>query len=255
MTHGTVNLIKELAEDFWKEAGLTPTYPLQPTLLEQAICLLLPVNIVRLNMLSVYKAAAWLAERSCTIQIEQDCPLYGLLFIHRGQGFIFLNGTLSPSEQCYTLAHELGHYLLEFEHPRKKTITLLGNGMEEIFQGTRKPTVEEELTGIIKRTNVSPYVHLLEENHSTVEERFQVWAAEDRADAMAFELLAPFHAVDAELNIRRESWSFNRIKEELPDILARKFGLPASVTKQYATAIAYRLFPHGGGLIEYLKQL
>lgn len=255
MTLGTINLISDLAENFWKEAELSPIYPLQVTILEQAICLQLPIDIVRLNKLSAYNVVSWLAERNCKIELEQDCSLCGLLFIQKGQGIVFLNGTLSIQEQCYTVAHEIGHYLLEFEHPRKKANLILGDKIEDVFWGLRKPTIEEELTGIIRQANVSPYIHLLEVERSSPEERFQVWTAEGRADALAMELLAPFKRVCAEMNVKGRTWAFSSIREELPEILVRQFGLPQAVAKQYATLIAYRLFPHGDSLIDFLKQL
>ena len=255
MTPGTINLISELAENFWKEAELSPIYPLQPIILEQAICLQLPIDIVRLNKLSAYKVVSWLAERNCKIDLEQDCSLCGLLFIQKGQGIVFLNGTLPIADQCYTVAHEIGHYLLEFEHPRKKANLILGDKIEDVFWGIRKPTIEEELTGIIRQANVSPYIHLLEVECSSFEERFQIWTAEDRADALAFELLAPFKKVCAQLNEKGEPCTFGSIKKELPEILVRQFGLPHAVAKQYANVIAYRLFPHGDSLIDFLKQL
>ena len=182
MTKGAINLIRELAADFWKEAGILPTYPVQPTLLEQAICLLFPINIVRLNKLTAHKVAFWLAARKHTIELKDDCRLCGLLFVHRGQGIVFIDGTLPPNEQCYTLAHEIGHYLVEFEYSQKQAKQFIGDSISEVFDGIRKPTVEEHLTGIITQTSVSPYIHFLEREQSSAEERFQVWVAEDRAD-------------------------------------------------------------------------
>jgi Zn-dependent peptidase ImmA (M78 family) len=255
MTPASTHLITEATEDFWKQAGIIPKYPLAPTLLEQAICLLLPINIVRLNKLSSFKVVSWLADRNYEIQMQEDCPLCGLLFINRCQGIIFINGSHPLDEQSYTLAHELGHYLLEFEYPRKKAGLLFDNKIDDIFSGTRKPTIEDELSGIIKRVSVSPYIHFLEEGNVSAESRSQVWAAENKADAMAFELLAPFQTVCAQLKSESGPYTFSRIKKELLTILAKNFGLPSSVRQQYATTIAYRLFPHGDDLIEHLKQL
>lgn len=255
MTRGTINLISELASNFWKESGILPTYPLQPTLLEQAICLLFPINTVRLNKLTAHKVASWLAARNHTIEVKDDCRLCGLLFVHHGQGIVFIDGTLPINEQCYTLAHEIGHYLIEFEHPQKQAKQFIGDSISEVFDGARKPTIEEHLTGIITQTSVSPYIHLLEREQSSAEERFQIWAAENRADELAFELIAPFDAICGELRAAGKSWSFTRIQEDLPDVLLRNFGLPRSVISQYASAIAYRLFPHGDGLIEYISRL
>lgn len=248
-------MIAQTAADFWKQAGVVPKYPLQPNYLEQAICLLLPINIVKLNKLSLFEVISWLAEHSYSMQISEDCTLCGLLFISQGQGIIFINGSHSLDEQSYTLAHELGHYLLEFDQPRKKAKLLFDNKIDEIFLGIRKPTIEDELSGIIKRVNVRPYVHFLEEDNTSAEGRARVWDAENKADALAFELLAPFHTVHAELKEKCKYLTFNCVRNELPGILAERFGLPSSVRQQYLAAIMSRLFPYGDGLIEHLRQL
>src|SRR4051794_4462210 len=109
--------IQQIAETFWKASLIEKiNFPISTTLLEQAILLTEPIAVVKLNKLSLLQISKYFTDRGKIISCPLDSKeLYGFVLSYNGYTYIFLNGTESAEEQCFTLAHEFAHYLLDYK--------------------------------------------------------------------------------------------------------------------------------------------
>jgi len=239
--------------EFWKAAGIKPVYPLTASDLEHAAFLLYPVNIIKLNHLSISSINQWLSGNRISNFIHtEEKQLFGLLFVRKGHAFIFLDGTSSPGEQLITLAHEIAHYILEIDQPRKIAIAKYGTGIIDVFDGLRQPSESEKLSAIISHIGVRPHLHLVEKLEMNNEGRWRVWVAESDADALAWELLAPEYLVRKRLKSEGNSLLFNELKDTLPNLLSDYFQLPQAIAEVYANKLIYSWTSGGPSVAEWL---
>src|SRR5262249_5686999 len=102
------------AEGFWERAGRRPSFPRDP---EGVILLTLPVFIVRIPGLRPSAARGWLWQRGTRLPLAvPDRSLAGCIVAYRGRAGMFLEERLSAAETRVVLAHELAHYLADYEH-------------------------------------------------------------------------------------------------------------------------------------------
>lgn len=245
--------IFQMASEFWEAAGITPVYPLRASNLEQAAFLLYPVNIIKLNQLTISTINQWLAGNNFYhLSTIEERQLFGLLFVHKGHAFIFLDGTDDTNEQLLTLAHELAHYILEIDKPRKQAISQYGINIADVFDGLRQPSVSERLSGIISRTHIQPYLHLLEKPEMNSESRWHVWNAENAADTLAWELIAPEYLVKEKLLGKGISLEFNKLRETLPNLLSEHFQFPDTIAELYAKKLTCCWTKGGPSMTDWL---
>lgn len=251
MKHLHRNAIKELATNFWK--GMKVSYPIQYSFLEGAAFAKYPVNITRLNKLTLSKVIDWLSKHNCSCEsIEEDKSLFGLLFMQKGHAFIFLDGTSEIRESLFTLAHELAHYIIEIEHPKRLAVNIYGSQIEDVFDGKRVSTVAEQVSVITSQIDIQPYINLLEKEEMDGISRIKVWEAESSADILALELIAPEDVVKKTLNSLRIQIRFYDLKEKLPELLSTYFYLPESISHTYATALCYKWCRGGPSFSDWL---
>ena len=233
--------IKQIAKSFWEDAVVTPHYPIGITLLEQAICLSKNLTVVKLSKLTAAKIADWFYQKQVNIELQNDNGrlLYGYLYAHHGAGFTFLNGFEPPEEQCFTLAHELAHFILDYEVPRQRAVRTHGESILEVLDGLRPPTIQEQLSGILTGISVKPLSHLLDTPASGGFQRLKIWKVEDRADQLGLEILAPIQSIAGDVRKHQVSRRFDDMKEFIEEILAKKYGLPATVIPPYANHLAH----------------
>lgn len=230
--------IIELAQDFWKKAGGTSSWPCD---LDQAVAISLPIDVVSLSSLSVKEIEKWFCTRKFSYQFStEDLSLHGFIIVTRGKGLIFINGSDSKEERLFTLAHEIAHFIIDYQLPRLKACNLFGKQILDVLDGLRAPTIQELVDGILLSIEIKPYIHLIEKNNNSYGENTKVWRSEDQADALAIELLAPFKSVYADLK-KMSFPSFINCYTAAYQLLSIKYGLPVSVTQSYAQYLAYKV--------------
>src|SRR5438094_2410135 len=132
-------LIENTAQEFWALVGTTPSYPCD---IKAAITLTLPLELYPVAGLRVKDVLAW-AERirlNCLIR-GRDRRLHGCLIADRGKGTIFFDTLDHENEQRFTLAHELAHFLLDYQAPRQRALTILGETILPVLDGDRPPAL------------------------------------------------------------------------------------------------------------------
>ena len=231
--------LEEAAETFWTAAG---GWPGARADLYRAVALVLPLDVVLLGQLRLAHVEAWLAAHGVGYGFgEADRPLYGLLAVYHGAGFVFLDGSDDEAERRFTLAHEVAHFLLDYAWPRQRAAAQLGAGVLDVLDGVRPPTVAEEVAGILAAVDVSPHVHLLPRPGDGGARRLTVAGVEGRADALACELLAPAAAVRAWLEEAGVSGTYFSCVAAAQALLREQYGLPSGAADAYARRLAQGL--------------
>ena len=227
--HG--NSVRRLASNFWELAGGPEPYPRS---LEPAVFWALPLGVFKLPRLWVSDAQLWLSEHGIRFEMQSaNRPLHGCLIANNGRGCILLNGADSAAELRFSLAHEIGHFLLDYHLPRQAAVNRLGPNVLEVFDAHRPPTLTERVHAVLSDVSVGFHSHLMERNSNgvmgcgTIEER------EEDADHLALELLAPERDARRQVGESLGRSSTQDRTEIASKVLQRDFGLPAPMAKLY----------------------
>lgn len=208
--------LKKISSQFWKNSGLKLSCP-RP--IEEAVIRNFPVSIVKLRSLSYESLNKWLTDRDLAgVLPHYTGSLLGGIFAFKGDAFLFVDAKLPSYEMRYTIAHEVGHFLFDYHYKRQKAKATVGEKAEEILDGTRRATLGERVDAILLGVDLRPYYHLHSEQNCISITRGQIETAEDNADYLADELIAPEDVVNEMFNER----SFESISEgakEIADIL------------------------------------
>lgn len=229
--------ISSIAKEFWRQVGLesTPPYDIQG-----AVNLILPVDIICLSELSITKIDLWLKNRGISISVGVgDRALHGFILAFKGSGFIFIDGTDTEDERRYTIAHEASHFILDYKRPRDRAVDKLGTRILEVLDGQREATTKERIDGILSSISIRPFTHLLEKSGDGSFISSEVFDAENDADSLALELLAPASKIIQETRTKSGKIPFDEFKDKCSQLLVDKYGIPVSISNDYATGLAY----------------
>jgi len=197
--------------------------------IEAAVAWSAPLAVVALPNLDARRARGWLAERGVRLDDgDADRPLGGLLLAARGVGIVFFDGTLEPADRRFTVAHELGHFLLDYLEPRERVLREAPS-LLEVVDGWRPPTRAERAQAVLARVPIGLHAHLLDRDvHGAAVP--DVEAAEDAASQFALEVLAPWSAtVDAARAMVGDRRSpYGELLAEVTARLADQFALPVN---------------------------
>ena len=228
---------REVADQFWKSIPHLQTFPAD---IERAVaCSSLPIHIDIIPGLSISYIETWIQEHNFPARLNKDqSELHGFLLAQRGHGIIFVNGMDPLDERRFTIAHELAHFMMDYQLPRAKYLKLFGDNILNVLNGDRMPTVEERLQFIF--TDIpSPFLtHTLDQREITSYERTAVWKTEWRTDALAIEILAPFRTVVSRLRKRKIEKKFEPVFRQAASMLVTDFGLPVGIATAYAKHIS-----------------
>lgn len=211
-----------LARELWSGTCLEHVFPRN---LEQAILMKLPLPFIKLPVLTVPTVETWLTGKQLALPLPPyRHDLFGCLVAHRGHGFLFVCSADSADEQRLTLAHEVGHFLMDYLWPRQQVIRALGESITEVLDGERKATPAERAAAVLSRMRVGAHVHLLPRPGVDGDADAVVARTEARADRLALELVAPQEQIRSFLLTlpARETLPFR----EIGAALAARFGLP-----------------------------
>lgn len=231
--------LSNIAEEFWLITGQKyhPPYDIIG-----AVALSLPIDIVCLSELSVRGVQDWLLKKGINISINiNDRDLHGFILTSRGSALIFVNGSDSEDERRFTVAHEVSHFLLDYNIPRSRILDKLGTQVKDVVDGIREPTLLEQVNGIINGLSVEPFTHLLEKYGDGSFEQVKIFQSENNADFLALELLAPRQKVVAQVLRSNSKPSFDVFREKVHKVLVKKYGLPDSIAQDYAVSLSYSI--------------
>lgn len=222
-----------VAQTFWVGTGLADRFPRD---IERASVLQLPLALVKLPQLTTQSIGQWLQQRRLLMPLARlrrhrayPLPLdrrdlLGSLVAYRGYGIIFVCGAADPAEQRLTVAHEVAHFLVDYLLPRQQLIQALGEHITEVLDGRRRATPAERAAAILSHLRLGAHTHLLPRPSHNEDAQWRVAAAEDRAERLARELVAPQACIRALLRDLTRRAPVDA--EDLRAALAAYFGLP-----------------------------
>lgn len=209
-----------------------PTFPRDlagEVVLSLRLCLA-PVPLAHLSSDDVQR---WLLQRGMPHAVTgPNRPLHGCLVAQEGVGFLLFDSEDTESEQRFTLAHEVSHFVFEHELPRSQALSAFGKAILPVLNGERLPTREEGLSFVLEQVPLGTQVRLMDRAPSGCIRKGKVAEVERRADRLALELLAPAKLALALLK--------DVPKEQAGAHLASRFGLPIDVARQYARGLLCR---------------
>lgn len=210
-----------------KDCGL-PASAVFPRDLAEDIPLVLPLTVVPLPDLTPRKGLEWLVshKRAHGGLVGTNGLKHGFTVARAGVGVLFLNSSDPPDEQRFTLAHEVAHFVLDHLQPRRRALRAWGERILPVLNGDQEPTVDEQVFSVLERIPYRTQSNLMDRNDEGRPRTGQAMESEQRADRLAFELLAP----------RRELLPLLKHagRKELEAELVSRFGLPVTEAPTYA---------------------
>lgn len=224
-------LLEALAEDFWNQAGSEPGGFVA---IEDAAAWALPIAVEFVAQLRLHHVAARLKHLNVdTTLIGRDRRLRGCLIAYHGSGLMLIDADDPPAERRFTLAHELAHFLLDYQTPRQRALAALGEAILPVLDGARPPTLEERLHAVLGDAPLGVLRHIMERPDEGLPAG-KVLAVEDRADRLALELLAPAHLLLERLAAPSAPHAFRDRLAFLTDVLVAEWRLPPTNAAAYA---------------------
>jgi hypothetical protein len=215
--------VAELTEAFWTSAGENEPFPRN---LHRAVARALPLSVVLLPRLSVGVALVWLQKCGLVCELPgDDRPLRACLIARRGHGIALVDGSDDDCEQRFSIAHELAHFLRDYWSVRNRLRKSLGLAALEVMDGERPPTIEEQLQSILRDVPLGFHLHLMERDSEGNPASGTIATAEEDADRLAYELLAPAASVLADGLVSHQA---------LSQRLQHVYGLPRNQAVRYA---------------------
>lgn len=245
----TARLLR-VSKTFWEPARhLARQFPRD---LESAISWSVPLFVVRLPNLWVHDLENYLRQRRLAASMGvADRPLHGCVIGVRGKGFIVVDGTDGAREIRFTMAHEVAHFLLDYQEPRQCALERLGPEIEDVLDGQRSPTPAERVDGLLANAPLGLYAHFMHRVGGEVAASAIV-DAESEADLLGFELLAPEGEVWNAVPKNFWQCSFSARRSSLQRLLVRRFGLPNEAAQKYAAILSRSRFG-GPSVREWLE--
>lgn len=228
---------RKLAAFFWKRAGRRVPYPRE---LWMPIQRAFPVSIRQIKGLSVSLVYEELSLLGCEEPPgSPDRKLRGCLVAFKGNGIIFLDPSDPPADKRFSLAHEAAHFIIDHWGPRNAVAREINPEALDVFDGEREPTVAERFKGISRGVMIRPFEHFMDRSADGDIRLSPVLLAEDKADRLALELLAPAATVIEDQKGSRKPAS----EVNLATVLSDKFGLPQSVAVSYGKYLFSKYIP------------
>lgn len=224
-----------LADEFWSKAGCPEDFP---RTLESAVVWVLPLAIVKLPKLDFDELLNWLSNRGISIFWKKNQQRFRACLVAKfGKGIVFLDGSDSEDERRFSLAHEVSHFMCDYLMHRQQVFNILGKDGLDVLDGVRPPTPEERLRGIFSGVKIGPFTHFMERSEKGDIVHLDILRAEDRAERLALELIAPKKKVLLKLKNRGIKWHDFSAISLIQKTLIVEFGLPKSVAERYRIMI------------------
>lgn len=227
--------LTRLVEEFWE--ALPYEQEAFPRDLARSASLALPLAVRELSCLSLNGVKQWLHARGITHNVEgPNRRLRGCLLAYGGHGFVLIDSSDPDDEQRFTVAHELAHFILDYQEPRRKAIETLGEEIIAVLDGFRLPARIEQLQAILNEAPIGLHVNMMERTALGGYTSRATLDAEERADRLALELLAP--AADAWAVMMKlpeaQGGSHWALQNRSALVLQEHYGLPEAQARAYA---------------------
>ena len=231
-------LIEYTAQEFWALAGGMGEFPCD---MQAAIILALPLEVYPIPALRVAHVLNWTRRVKIAHRIRgRDRRLHGCLLADRSKGTIFVDASDTDEEQRFTLAHELAHFLLDYQQPRQRALDALGPSILPVLDGQRTPTLEERVHAVMSSVSLGTMSHVMERPESGLSTNLVI-DIENRADRLALEILAPAGSLYTLMREATAPKGFDTRLVYLTRVLTREYGLPETIASSYGRHVLTEL--------------
>src|SRR2546423_9238676 len=132
------NASREAVEQFRQRCGEVEPFPRS---LERAVTLALPVALVKLSRPMLRDIERWLERRGVPLSFGcRSRAVRGCLIAFGGRGLIFVDGADPDDERRFSVAHEGGHFIVDYLLPRAAAPSKIREQGTEGFRGVRPPS-------------------------------------------------------------------------------------------------------------------
>ena len=229
---------------FWDLCGEMEPFPRS---LERCLALALPLTVIKLPRLKITSIQDWLSQRGVLVAFGcSDRQLRGCLVARGGEGLVFVDGTDSPAELRFTIAHELAHFLIDYLLPRSRALRTFGPWARDVIDGIRPPTSSERLQAVLTSKAITVHINLMERSAEG-----ETNSVENRADKVGLALLAPPSIVMARFGPLADR--FVERHEAVTLELCLRYGLPSWLARQYGRALLVDI-GRGPSWVEAIKK-
>jgi hypothetical protein len=182
--------LRELAAAFWDEV---PRQVRDARDFEAAATWSMPLAVIVMSPLTLAGIRDWFADHEIPVAGDQHSGrVQGFLVAWRGVGIVFCDGTADAAERRFTLAHEVGHFLLDYDRPRRRVLRDAPE-LLEVVDGVRRVTPSDRAQALLARVPLGVHTQVLDDSRPGQDDP----AGEDEASRFALEVLAPWHEVIA----------------------------------------------------------
>jgi hypothetical protein len=227
--------IARLCEQLWQQAGGPEPFPRD---LQTLFAWVLPIGIMSLPSLWTRDVEHWLREHGLVEPTGPERPLRACLLATRDNGCIFIDAADPPDERRFSLAHEIGHFLLDHHLPRHRLLAAVGPSLVGVLDGERAARPEERVTAVLAGAPLGPRLQLMARGPQGI-----VCGAaaecERAADEFALELLAPESAVLAALACAVDAGPYAEREAAARALVRNSFGLPDPIAGRYASRLLH----------------
>ncbi len=200
-----------------------------PRNLEAEVAMALPLTVVPLEGLTTSSVDEWLRRRGVRHQLGgTPRALHGCLVARSGTAVVFIDAEDSEDERRFTLAHEVAHFVLDHVMPRSAALRAFGEVILPALDGRRPLSEAEQLSALLRGTPLRTEGKLMERNARGSICSWATEVAEQRADRLALEILAPFSEVLRSLRGLEEE---DQRGEPGIQLLTEKFGIPPNAAR------------------------
>lgn len=229
--------------------GIANCYPRD---LRSELPFALPVSIVPLERLTTTSVRGWLERRGLRAALPRlERPLHGCLVARAGVGLVFFELSDNADEQRFTLAHEAAHFIHDHLFARERALRALGERIRPVLDGVRSPTREESLSSVLERVPLGLQLHMMARDPRGLISDWSVDESEQRADRLAFELLAPARKALAVIKGTAPEEDAEA-GEQGARALANTFGLPLDAAFSYLSLLLGRRRRSSTGTLQLL---
>lgn len=227
------------AEAFWQDNPVAGGFPRD---MAAAVPWALPVSIVCLPRLRPTAVRRWFQKERGGVTLADTVPdsdrqLCGCISTFAGMGWLFVDGGDPPEELRFTIAHEAAHFIFDYVEPRERLARAVSPSSIAVFDGVRDATAGERIGAAVTGVALEMRTRLFARDGFGSSLCAATGAAEQDADALALELLAPEAHVLAGWQDAPDRALWDRPVAGLADRLERVYGLPGAIAAVYARSL------------------
>ncbi|MEZ4681120.1 MAG: hypothetical protein R2932_43595 [Caldilineaceae bacterium] len=122
---------------------------------------------------------------------------------------------------------------MDYLTPRQRVLKIFGSSIQPVLDGERAPTRLESIDAMLSNVNLGVYVDMMPRSAQGGIEQGAILRAEDNADRLAFELLAPAEHVLNQPAVLHVELPFARTRI-VTSLLMTEYGLPKELASRYS---------------------